>query len=208
MFRLNWVALVLLAASSTVFADEPPKAAGDDLKKRIDGYLEQGLPGVFYSDTADVRDGRIVRLFAVGSALVHDTLGREDGLDQARQRARESARAELARFLASQVTVKVTSRDEVVLVKDGGDGGVKETGRRAERRTREYEERATAVIRGLKLAGARQVGEETRYVVVYRWDMAGVAGATELKDRMEAPPGGRLPVPSKPLAEKRIVVGD
>lgn len=206
MFRRNCVALALLV-SPTLFAGDPP-THGHDPQKRIDRYLEQGLPGVFYSDEADVRDGRIVRLFAVGTALVHDTLGREEGLDQARQRALESARAELARFLAGKVTVKVSSRDEVVLVKERGDGGVKETGRKVERRTREYEETATAVIRGLRMAGARQAAEEKRYVVVYRWDVAGVAGANELKDRMKAGSGGRARVPSKPLAEKRVVVRD
>ena len=208
MFRTTCVTLVLLAASPAAFAEPPPRTAADDLRKRVDGYLDQALPGVFYSDEADVRDGRIIRLFAVGTALVHDTLGREEGLDQARRRAQEAARAELARFLATRVTVKVTARDEVVLARDGSDGAVKETGKTVERRTREFEERATAVIRGLRMAGARQAAEEKRYVVVYRWDVAGVAGATELKDRMAAGPGGRVPVPGKPLAEKRVVVGD
>jgi hypothetical protein len=208
MFRTTCLTLVLLAASPALFADPPPRSAGDDLRKRVDGYLDQALPGVFYSDHEDVRDGRIVRLFAVGTAIVHDTLGREEGLDQARRRAQEAARAELARFLATRVTVKVTASDEVVLARDGSDGAVKETGRKVERRTREFEERATAVIRGLRMAGARQVAEEKRYVVVYRWDVAGVAGATELKDRMEGQPGGRLPVPSQPLVEKRVVVRD
>lgn len=208
MFRTTCVTLVLLAAGPAVHAENPSRTAGDDLRKRVKGYLDQALPGVFYNDHQDVRDGRIMRLFAVGTAIVHDTLGREEGLDQARRRAQESARAELARFLASRVTVKVTARDEVVLVKDGSDGAVKETGKKVERRTREFEERATAVIRGLRMAGARQVAEEKRYVVVYRWDVAGVAGATELKDRMEGKRDSRTPVPPKPLPEKRVVVSD
>jgi hypothetical protein len=207
MFRLTFVVVVLMVVAPTTRAEDQTKPA-DDLRKRVEAYLDQALPGVFYSEEADVRDGRIVRLFAIGTALLHDTLGREEGLDQARQCAQESARAELARFLASKVTVKVTAAEEVVLKKDGTDGGLKESGKKVERRTREFEERATAVIRGLKVAGARQIGEEKRYVVVYRWDVAGIAGASDLRERMDGKSDSRQVVPSKPLVEKRVIVDD
>ena len=147
---------------------------------------------MFFSETKDTRGGQIVRLFAVGTAPIRTSLGAEDGLELARERAQESAREQLVRFLASKVTVRITARDEVVITKEGGEDGQKETGKKVERRTREVEETAAALIRGLRVAGARQAGSEKTYVVVYRWDAktadAAAIGAIEWIPRPKAVP--------------------
>lgn len=174
----------------------------DEIKRRVSGYLDQALPGVFYSEARDVKEGRVIRLFAVGTAPIRSALGAEDGLELARSRAQEAAREELVRFLATRVTVRVTARDEVVVSKEGDPDGVKETARKVERRTRETEESASAVIRGLRIAGARQVAGERLYVVVYRWDARAADAAEAVRERMEDRK------PGKPVQERRVVVGD
>ena len=117
---------------------------------------------------------------------------------------RESAREQLVRFLASKVTVRITARDEVVITKEGGDDGQKETGKKVERRTREVEETAAALIRGLRVAGARQAGSEKTYVVVYRWDAKTTDAAATVGDRMDSRPKAVSPK----AGDKQIIVRD
>lgn len=207
MFRVISPAILLAVLSPMAHAEDKIKVSTSDIQKRVESYLNQSLPGVFYSEEKDVSGGRIVRLFAVGTAPIRQSLGEEDGLELAQQQAQIAARAELARFLASKVSVKMTARDEVVITKGGSDAE-KESAKKTERRTQEYEETATAVLRGLKIAGAQQVAGSKRYVVVYRWELKGADAASEIGDRMDGKPVRRPASTAIPLPSKRILVAD
>lgn len=197
MNLLMWVVLM----TSQLLPGNGIKPAQEDIQQRVSGYLDQAIPGVFFSESKDTKGGQIIRLFAVGTAPIRASLGSLDGLEMARERAQESAREELVRFLASKVKVRITARDEVVITKEGGEDGQKETGKKVETRSREVEETAAALIRGLRVAGARQNGDEKRYVVVYRWEASAADAAVRVADRMTMPPKV-----VKPVTEKRIVV--
>lgn len=186
----------LIVSAAVVTADEPaakpdPAAAAKaEVRARVEKYLDAATPGVFYSDEKDTKDGRVERAFVVGVSAISTALGADEGLEIAKERAEESAKAEFVKWLGSKVTVRKTVNNEILLVKEGveaADGGVttKEAGKRVERRTKEFEETASGVVRGLRVAATHQNGKEKKFVIVYRWESK--AADSKANDKKSVP---------------------
>jgi hypothetical protein len=175
-----------------------------ELKARAEKYLTVGTPGVQVDPEKDLKDGRYVRVFVVGTSPVSTVLGVEEGLAIAREKAEESAKAELVKWLDAKVAIRKTATDEVLLLTegDGTPGGPKEQGKKVERRTREYEETAAGLVRGLKLVAYEQKGAERKVICVYRWDAGPVP----------TPEAARGAAPAKPvepaIPDKKVVIDD
>ena len=195
---------------------EPPVAAVPNttaakekaaLKARAAKYLESATPGVRVVDEQDLRDGRYVRVFVVGTATISTVLGPAEGLEIARERAEESAKAEFVKWLGSQVTVRTTSTNEDLIARQGQAGEVTEQGKAVERRTKEYEERASALVRGLRPVAYEQKGTEQKLIIVYRWDARPDPARNKLKGRLDVKgPGGK----SRPgtVPDRKVILDD
>lgn len=215
---MRHVALLLLAPA-VVLADPPPDKKGDpaadaraEVRARIEKYLAAGTPGVFYSEANDTKNGRIVRVFVVGTSPLSAVLGDQEGAEIARERAEESAKAQFVTWLGSKVAVRKTTTSEILLTTEGDGTAVKEAGKAVERRTKEFEETASSVVRGLKVAAVHQDAKNKKYVAVYRWEAKAVDGAAGASDKLNAAPGKPSdPAPKKPvvgLPDKKIVVDE
>src|SRR5438067_2209702 len=100
--------LLLFAVVGVAMADQPDKPrqadpaaeAKAEVRARIEKYLDAATAGVFYSEEKDTtKDGQIVRVFAVGVSPVSAVLGEGEGLEIAKERAEESAKAEFVKWL-------------------------------------------------------------------------------------------------------------
>ena len=156
---------------------------------RVERYLQAGSAGVFYREGEDTRDGRFLRVYVVGTATISTALGASEGLELARERAGESARAEFITWLGSRVTLRKSVEGEVQLIKEGhedqaGEGASKETLRKVERRTTVYEETASSLVRGLKWVAGEDHPAEKRYVAVYRWDVTQLEAIKAARDEL------------------------
>lgn len=186
------VLLVFVPGADADDKPDPAAAAKVELKARVEKYLDAATPGVYFSDDKDVREGRIERVFVVGVSPINPALGADDGLEVAKERAEESAKAEFVKWLGSKVTVRKAVTNEVVLPRDGeegANGGVraKEVARRVERRTKEFDETASSVVRGLKVVGVQQGGKPRQVVIVYVWDAKTADGAGKVGDKLNPP---------------------
>jgi len=211
--------LSLLASLPTISrADDKPK---DDTKARIGVYLENGKTGVFYSETADVKDGEFVKIYIVGRAVIPTSLGADEGLEIAQERAEEVAKTAFVTWLNGKVTVKKTTTSQLIITKEGEEGGkegdnVREQAKKVEKRTKEFEETATSMVRGLKVVGVEQKAKEKTYTVVYRWDARLIGAVGKVDDKLNKPPVPEVKVdlpkaktdPNKAIPDKRIIVDE
>lgn len=200
---------VLLAAGCLTAADSPKggEAAKADLKARAEKYLQAASPGVFFSEEKDAKDGRIERVFIVGVSAISTVLGAEEGLDIARERAEESAKTEFVKWLGSKVSVRKSVTNETLLTIEGeeSDAGAKtkEFGKRVERRTKEFEETASHLVRGFKPVASFQNGKEKKLVIVYRWDN-GVTPAVAKPAEPKAPAKKSVPL----IPDRKVIIDE
>src|SRR5207253_96093 len=120
-----------------------------------------------------------------GRSTISTVLGVQEGLEVAQERAEEAAKAAFVTWLNGKVTVRKTSANQLIIVKEGEEGtgndGVREQAKMVEKRTREFQETASSLVRGLKLVASETKGKEKTYTVVYRWEPH-TAGAVEKLD--------------------------
>ena len=196
---------ILTAWMSSAVADDKP-ATKDDSKSRVAEYLASATTGVRYSEDKDIADGRILRVYVVGTATINTVLGVEEGIEIAKEKAEESAKAEFVKWLGSKVDLRKKSSGEVILSKEGEEGAVRESGKMVERRSKDYEETASALVRGLKLVGAEQKGKEKKYVVMYRWEAKTADAIGRIGEKptpkVEDKPVAKEPPAVKPPAKK------
>jgi hypothetical protein len=207
----------LLAAPLAVAqspAEKPDAKA--ETRAQIEKYLEAATPGVFWKDEKDLKDNRFERVYIVGTSTISTVLGENEGLEIAKERAEESAKAEFVKWLGSKVTIRKTVKNEVLLTLEGAntpDGaGVREAGKQVERRTKEFEETAGGMVRGLKLAGVHQNGGQKKYVIVYRWEARAADAAGRANDKPADPKKPADPAAPKKSApaipDKKIIIDD
>lgn len=210
------LSLVLLA--SLVGADDAPKsdAAKAKQRERIEKYLATASPGVFFSEEEDTKDGRIIRLYLVGTSTISTVLGASEGVEIAQEKTEEAAKAAFLKFLESKVTIRKTVTNEIILMKEGqenasGEGNTKETGKQVERRTKEYQETAQGIVRGIKAAG-HEIKDKS-FVAVYKWEAKTAEQAKDIKDgkgpdkkeETKSPPASD---PSKKIIPKKVIIDD
>lgn len=70
------------------------------MRERVAKYLDNGIPGVLYSENADTKDGRFLRVFIVGTAPISTVLGPRGHRDRPREGRRGCE--SLVRYLARQ----------------------------------------------------------------------------------------------------------
>jgi len=128
---LSAVAAVVLLTGIVWADDEKSKDAPKDkaaaekaaMRERVAKYLENGIPGVLYSEDADTKDGRFLRVFVVGTASISTVLGAEEGIEIAQEKAEESAKTLFVTWLGSKVSVQKTTKNELLITKVGEEGG-------------------------------------------------------------------------------------
>ena len=200
--RIFFMALVAAVTAGTASADDAAKA---ERKARIEKYIEAGQAGVFYKEETDVKNGIITQAYIVGTATISSVLGDEEGLELAKEKAEESAKAEFVKWLGSSVTIRKNVKEEILLSKEGADGDVKDVGKKVERRTKEFDETASGIVRGLKLVGVSQSGKEKKMILVYRWEPGFTVAKADGSDKpakwKEAKDGSKIP-------DKKIIIDD
>lgn len=202
---------------------DPAAEAKAEVRARVEKYLETAEPGVFYNDEKDAKkSGEIVRLFVVGTSSISSVLGEDEGAEIARERAEEAAKTAFVTWLGSKVTVRKTTTNEILLTKEGAEGPdgtvAKEAGKRVERRTKEFEETASSVVKGLKVAAVHLDPKAKKYVVVYRWEAKSVVAIGKVNEKLnadgksgETKPGEKAGGDKKSglkLQEKKVIIDD
>lgn len=210
--RMIIAPLVVLAVATLGFADDKA-AAKEEMKARIAAYLDAAKPGVYYSEEKDTKNGEIIRVFVVGASVISTTLGVEEGLEIAQERAEESGKTAFVTWLGSKVTIRKSVKNEIIMTKEGeenaeGQGTTKEAAKRVERRTKEFDETAAGMVKGLKVVGSDQIGKQKKYVVVYRFDVKALNAIDKLGERLNTKPGEEAKKPAeKNTPEKKTAPG-
>lgn len=202
MRMFGMVLTVAFAAAPVAADDDTAKAAR---KARIEKYIDVGQPGVFYKDETDIKDGAVTTAYIVGTATISAVLGDAEGLELAKEKAEESAKAEFVKWLGSSVTIRKNNKEEILLTLEGTGGETKEVGKKVERRTKEFDETASSVVRGLKFVGASQISKEKKYVIIYRWE-AGVTAA-KANGGSDKPKGKDVKEGAK-IPDKKVIIDD
>ena len=200
--RILFIALVTAVTAGAASADDAAKA---ERKARIEKYIEMGQSGVYYKEETDVKNGVITQAYIVGTASISSVLGEAEGLELAKEKAEESAKSAFVKWLGSSVTVRKTVKEEILLTTEGADGELKESGKKVERRTKEFDETASAMVRGMKLVGTSQSGKEKKFIIVYRWE-PGLAPAKG--DGSETPAKGKNAKDGSKIPDKTIIIDD
>lgn len=222
--RQVWTVGVMALVTAVAYADDKADAKAE-MKARVAAYIDAAKPGAYYSEEKDTKDGEIIRVFVVGSSVISTTLGVEEGLEIAQERAEESAKAAFVNWLGSKVTIRKNVKNEIVMTKEGeenadGQGTSKEAAKRVERRTKEFEETASSMVKGLKVVGTDQIGKQKKYVVVYRLDVKSLGAIDKIGAKLNAKPGEeakkpaekdapeKKTAPGKEIPSKRIIIDD
>jgi len=235
MCSILTTALMMFATACTLKAADEDKAKKDEataakeaIRTYINGLLESGKSDVYFREEKDMKDGQIVRLFVVGTSPISTTLGLEEGIEIAQERAEEAAKSAFIKFLGSKVTVKKTVNSQIIIMKEGEEGGgadnLKEQAKKVERRTKEFEETASNIVKGLKVAGSYQNAKDKKFVVVYRWEAKNVDAINAVNEKLNAtkdkPPTkkddakepakgeAKKTEPSKVIPDKKIIIDD
>ena len=97
---------------------------------------------------------------------------------------------------------------------------MREQGKKVEKRTKEFEETASSMVRGLKVVGMEQKANEKTYTTVYRWDAELNSAIGKIDNKLNKPvdPSERdgtkpderkaKPAPNKTIPNKKIIVDD
>ncbi|MEI7488205.1 MAG: hypothetical protein WCJ72_12490 [Chryseobacterium sp.] len=196
----------------------------EDLKSRISQYIETGIKGVFYDTEKDVKNGNILRLFVVGTAVISTAIGVEEGLEIASEKADETAKIELLKFLETKASFSKNSKGELIISKEGeengdGEGDRKEGIKKIDKRSTEYKENANGCIKGLKVAGVEHKGKN--FIAVYRLETSTLNSIDKLKKRLntsitgtdstssvDGEDSGTKAKNSKVIPNKRVIIVD
>lgn len=179
------VSVILVSITNCGQAADKPKP--DDPNARIATYMTLLKSGVFYSDTHDVKNGEFLRVYVVGRASIPTSLGVEEGISVAQDRAEEAAKTAFVTWLNGKVTVRKTTANQLIITTEGDDGAVREQAKKVEKRTKEFEETASSIVRGFKVVGVEQKAKDKSYTVVYRWDGRLVAAIGKIDQKLNKP---------------------
>jgi hypothetical protein len=167
------IALMVAAGAATGRADNNKDAdkKDDEVAKAMSKIAQLG-PGVYAVKKDD--QGRIKTCVVVGEARISTVLGKAQGLETARTRARLAAAAEFRKWLNEKLTVYEKSESETITLIEGAAGGdkdvLKESGKAVEKTTKRYETVADGLVKGLQVLHVEVSGDDKTYTVVLGWD--------------------------------------
>lgn len=165
-------------------AEKKLSKSKEAIKERVSNLLEARLKGV---STDKDKNGSIIRLYIVGTSTISTVLGVEEGLEIASEKAEEMAKVELSKFLETKVSFNKNNKGEYIMTIEGeengdGEGDRKEFGKKIEKRSTEYKEATSAVIKGIKVAGREHKGKT--FVAVYKIEISDLNSIDKLKKRL------------------------
>lgn len=177
-------------------AEKKLSKSKEAIKERISSLLEARIKGV---STDKEKNGNIIRLYIVGTSPITTAIGIEEGLEIASEKADEMARIELSKFLESKVSFSKNNKGELIMNNEGeengdGEGDSKISVKKIEKRSSEYKETTSAVLKGIKIAGVEHKGKS--FVAVYKLEISDLNSIDKLKKRLNSTITGNESTPS------------
>lgn len=117
--------------------------------------------------------GRVTSLVVVGNSRISTVLGKEKGLEIARERARLECSAAFVRWLKEKASIFSSSSEEDVVLMEGtesADANTKsEFGKAVDKNSKKMESVSEGIVRGLQPIHAETDGEGKTFSLVMGW---------------------------------------
>lgn len=200
----------VVALGVPAWADD--KYKGQDETEKAFGKIAQLGAGVHAIQTD--KKGRIESCVIVGQSRISTTLGKAKGLEVARDRARLAASAQFVKFLKEKVSVHEKSESETILLLEGSDDALKESGKAVEKDSKKMESVSEGLVRGLQVLYVETSEKDKTFTMVLGWD-SGTSKATkkvgeDLKDDPKSQGGNpeKTPVKNPEKIDDKKVISD
>jgi hypothetical protein len=119
------------------------------------------------------KKGNIRAFVVVGQARISTSLGKNKGLELARNKANLACSAEFVKWLKEEVSVYESNDEETVILLEGseeGDGeSLTESGKSVEKSSRKMESLSKGLVRGLQLIHKEVDGDGKTYTIIKGW---------------------------------------
>ncbi len=170
-FSLTVVALfATLSMGNYAGAQDKEKVKGDEADETAQAFkkIAELGPGVHAIQT-DKR-GTITSFVVVGQSRVSTTLGKAKGMEVARERARTAVSGEFVKWLKEKVSVRQRSETETVMMIEGSDEALKESGKSVEKDSKVIDSFSDGIVRGLQVLHLDVSDKDKTYTLVMGWD--------------------------------------
>ena len=166
---------------------------GDEESEKFLANIAKLGPGVHAVKTDN--KGRISSCVVVGQSRISTVLGKSKGLEVARQKARQDASAQFAKWLGEKTSIHEKDSGETVLFLEGSEGNdkdaVTESGKSVEKTSKNIESVAQAQIRGMQVLHSDQNGEDKTLTLILGWDSKTAKAIRGVKAANEDAPGNK-----------------
>jgi hypothetical protein len=166
-----WILTIALAVAAGAATGRADSNKDGEVARAMSKIAQLG-PGVYAVKKDD--QGRIKTCVVVGEARISTVLGKAQGLETARTRARLAAAAEFRKWLNEKGTVYEKCEAETITLIEGTAGGdkdvLKKSGKAVEKTTTRYETVAEGLVKGLQVLHVEVSGDDKTYTVVLGWD--------------------------------------
>ena len=186
----------------------------DETAQAFDKIAQLG-PGVHAIQTD--KKGYITSFVVVGQSRISTTLGKAKGVEVARERARLAISGEFVKWLREKVSVHQKSETETVMMIEGSDEALKESGKSVEKDSKVIDSFSDGIVRGLQVLHLDVSDKDKTYTLVMGWD-AKTSKATkkvgdDLKDDAKhdgekGTKGDALPKAREKIDDKKVTSDD
>ena len=187
---------LLLLGTSRLFAEKEP-VGSPSTDEALMKFVKLG-PGV-YAIKTDKR-GQIKSCIIVGQTGISTALGKEKGLEIARDKASLNVSAEFVKWLKEEVSVYQARDDENIILMEGtgepDKEALKETGKAIERSSTKIESISKGLVRGLQLLH-KDISEDGKTLTLVKGWKADMVEATK-----KVAADSKSDTPEKPAAGK------
>ena len=207
MFFVTTVAMLI--ATGTAWADDKDKKDAD-VEKAL-GKIAQLGPGV-HAVKKDAK-GRITSCVVVGRAVISTVLGKEEGVEDARDKARLDASAQFVKWLKEKVSIHEKSEEERIYFIEGSEENDKETlkasGKKVDKKTKRFESISEGQVLGLQVLHLEVSDKDKTYTLVMGWSAENAKAIEKIEkegDSKDKPKDGdsNKPGESKKTLDKKI----
>ena len=175
--------LLFGAAASARGEETKTKAAQEPTVEEMMAKFVKLGPGV-YAVEKD-KKGRILSCIVVGQSRISTVLGKGKGLEVARQKADLDSSAQFVKWLKEEVTVKLSSDEETVVLMEGTEGDAKdsttESGKSVDRNSKKMESVSKGLVRGLQIIYKDVNRDGKNYTLVKGWKADNANGVKRLQ---------------------------
>ena len=172
--------------------------------------------------------GRITSCVVVGQSRISTVLGKAEGLQNARTKARQDASAEFVKWLKEKVSVHENSDKETILFTEGSEENdkeaLKESGKTVDKTSKKFESISQGQVRGLQVLHLEVSANGKTYTLVFGWSAENAkavekiekgadgkdepkAGDPKKSDEVKKPDEVRKPIDKK-IEDKKVTSDD